>query len=765
MRDSIRLRRGKLSDWNRINPVLDKAEIGIVFSDDATILNPVGFKVGNGLEAFSALPFSDFGLIPKLTSDLVNNGEDGSSPYATQQWVLDNEIEGKVESISVNSGSKFLPDEEKNINLSITKATVGLENVENYSPADMPISTATQNALDAIIADVDAIESYIPNDTTVNNQLVNEGRLVGYSMPITTKYGASVSLNYAPATGILTLQLKDQDNNTLGASQSVLVDLPHLVEQIDSILALIPTQATPENKLADKEFVNSSISTNTANFIGTFEDVPALIAYTGAVTNNDYAFVLNSERDFLTLADLQAFDKSLLTNYDYGWVANGNKFDLYRFDIVNQEWILKVSHTDKEAVTLNSAYNRYKATIEQSTVWAFEYTLNNSSFTAAQWASINSGITSEAVDNYNAHIANTSNPHSVTKSQVGLGNVDNVQQYSAANPNFGSVNPLMDGTASVGSATTYAHSDHIHPSDTTKVDKTTIADKVYGTDSNGNQTTYDKDSFGQVEDVQLDGVSIVEDKVANIPVAAESDIVDIFATEGITYALYPTGNEYIVSDISNVEGKVIIPKSENEELPVSRFSAIVGPYSRWNRVILPDSIKVIEGSFSQSNLSYVNLDKVESIIGDGIKDTKIKSVNLSSMNYLTSSAFANNKDLTEIVFGKYLSNIPNNCFDGCSSISKLSIPSSVSFIGSKAFGSTTGPMNLKEIIFEHTNSDSLEITSGAFETKSNYTPSSVNVYYYGNQAVYDYFRGSESFPHTVDNMNILSLTDLSSQGD
>lgn len=33
-----------------------------------------------------------------------------------------------------------------------------------------------------------------------------------------------------------------------------------------------------------------------------------------------------------------------------------------------------------------------------------------------------------------AHTGNTSNPHSVTKSQVGLGNVDNVKQYSVGNP-------------------------------------------------------------------------------------------------------------------------------------------------------------------------------------------------------------------------------------------------------------------------------------------------------------------------------------------
>lgn len=47
-----------------------------------------------------------------------------------------------------------------------------------------------------------------------------------------------------------------------------------------------------------------------------------------------------------------------------------------------------------------------------------------------------------------------------------------------------------------------------------KVDKVNIANKVYGTDAQGNQTTYDKGSFGQVDDVQVNGVSVVTNKIA-----------------------------------------------------------------------------------------------------------------------------------------------------------------------------------------------------------------------------------------------------------
>ena len=102
------------------------------------------------------------------------------------------------------------------------------------------------------------------------------------------------------------------------------------------------------------EFVNSSIATNTANYISNngepFTSVEQLEAYTGTVTNNDYAFV---------------------TGID----SEGNTY-----------------------------YDRYKATVSGSTVtWALEYRLNNSSFTAAQWSAINSGITSALVAKIHTH--------------------------------------------------------------------------------------------------------------------------------------------------------------------------------------------------------------------------------------------------------------------------------------------------------------------------------------------------------------------------
>lgn len=43
---------------------------------------------------------------------------------------------------------------------------------------------------------------------------------------------------------------------------------------------------------------------------------------------------------------------------------------------------------------------------------------------------LNSGITADKVSAYDSHLENTSNPHSVTKTQVGLGNVDNTSDMN-----------------------------------------------------------------------------------------------------------------------------------------------------------------------------------------------------------------------------------------------------------------------------------------------------------------------------------------------
>ena len=117
---------------------------------------------------------------------------------------------------------------------------------------------------------------------------------------------------------------------------------------VNTIQALIPATASATNQLADKDFVNSSIATATAEFRGSFTSLDELKATSGNL--NDYAFYL---------------------------------------------------HTDNIG---NKVVDRYKWT---TAGWLYEYTLNNSSFTAEQWAALNSAITATLVQSYNNHLKNS----------------------------------------------------------------------------------------------------------------------------------------------------------------------------------------------------------------------------------------------------------------------------------------------------------------------------------------------------------------------
>lgn len=129
--------------------------------------------------------------------------------------------------------------------------------------------------------------------------------------------------------------------------------------RVEAIEALIPSQATSLNQLADKAFVNSSIATATATYQGSYNLVSDLSLTTSA-TREQIASAL--------AGSIVGED-----NNDYAFVE---------------------IPTSDSTPTQIASVERYKF---NGTAWAYEYTLNNSGMTAAQWASLNSGITASGV--------------------------------------------------------------------------------------------------------------------------------------------------------------------------------------------------------------------------------------------------------------------------------------------------------------------------------------------------------------------------------
>lgn len=309
----------------------------------------------------------------------------------------------------------------------ITKKTIGLDKVDNTSDMDKPISKAVQNALDEK-ADKDEIQAireelgeYQEKNDRFTNALSNyTGGLAGNQLPdgglegqilakrsdmsgdaewvnssasitiddelsltsenpvqnkvITNKINSEVA-NLTTRVGNLETGKQDKltqvqlDAINSGANTTNIGQIATNTSDIAGINALIPNQATTSNQLADQGFVNSSIATNTANFIGTFNSVAELEAYSGTLTNNDYAFVQTTD------------------------------------------------------TAGNTLYDRYKW---NGTEWLFEYELNNSSFTASQWNAINSGATDTLIDQI------TTNQNNITTIQTTIGGYGNIVTHNVS---------------------------------------------------------------------------------------------------------------------------------------------------------------------------------------------------------------------------------------------------------------------------------------------------------------------------------------------
>jgi len=142
----------------------------------------------------------------------------------------------------------------------------------------------------------------------------------------------------------------------------------------EDLEALVPAQASTQNQLADKSFVNSSIQTSTANFRGNWEtwaDVPTNVN----LYPEDYAgSKVPTVNDYLVVQDAS------------GYVD-----------------------PDPSAEPLEGTWRfKYSGTWETSgkSGWLPEYQVNETPLTSAQLAALNSNITAAKVAQYDAALAN-----------------------------------------------------------------------------------------------------------------------------------------------------------------------------------------------------------------------------------------------------------------------------------------------------------------------------------------------------------------------
>lgn len=218
------------------------------------------------------------------------------------------------------------------------------------------VKNATAGDLASLTADGNLEDSGIPKTDVLRKSQMDSTPTAGSQNPVTSD-GIKQAIDTATPEDYA--QVKAQVEQNTG--------------DIADIKEVIPSQASAQNQLADKAFVNSSIQTNTATFRGSYNLVSDL-GLTVSATEQQVAAAIAAK-----LASL--VPPVVPENNDYCFV--------------------QVPKTDADPTVIERV-DRYKCTVTESggvttRVWDYEWSLNNSSFTAEQWAAINSGITAADV--------------------------------------------------------------------------------------------------------------------------------------------------------------------------------------------------------------------------------------------------------------------------------------------------------------------------------------------------------------------------------
>lgn len=240
--------------------------------------------------------------------------------YNGTKWVYDTELT----SANIIAGLGYTPYNATNPDGFITSAAVG-----------------------------DGVITFQKNGTQIGTISANQSGTSTINITVPTQASDIGALSDNTTINDLTTPAQQAALNS-GATSEKITQIGTNQTNITNIQGLIPSQASSSNQLADKDFVNSSISTNTADFDGswaTYAAIPSTVAgFTTAgfpePTNNNYLVVKEDETQ------------------DGG------------------TWRYKY-------VDAGGAYAKAN--------WKVEYEVNETPFTAAQLAAINSGVDSTLV--------------------------------------------------------------------------------------------------------------------------------------------------------------------------------------------------------------------------------------------------------------------------------------------------------------------------------------------------------------------------------
>lgn len=277
----------------------------------------------------------------------VDNTSDTNKPVSTAQSEAIGAVQTNLDTHEADTSNPH----------AVTKSQVGLANVDNTSDANKPISTATQAALDM---KADLVDGKVPS-----SQLPESGTLELGTTATTAYYGDKGQVAY--------------DHSQLTSGN------PHHVTKGDVGLSNVDNTSDANKPVSSaQQTAINGVQDNLDDHIADTENPHGVTKGQVGLSNVDNTSDANKPVSTLQKAAIDAVQENL---------------DSHEDDTSNPHSVTKAQ------VGLGNVDNTSDADKPVST---------------AQQSAI-SGVQS----NLTTHIEDESNPHAVTKSQVGLGNVDN----------------------------------------------------------------------------------------------------------------------------------------------------------------------------------------------------------------------------------------------------------------------------------------------------------------------------------------------------
>lgn len=216
----IKLRRDTRLNWSQTNPVLEAGEIGIELDYNK-------FKIGTGASNWNDLPYAcpEAEDIPTKLSQLANDtGFVTEAELRQNGFVITSDLDAylKIEDLPPipTSTSELTNDAEFTTIAGVTNAGfVNQTTLNNYARlTDLPTRTSQLTNDSGFLTQHQSLADY-----ATKAELPTTAAEV-HALPDSTRYAANLEASINPNTYVISLQLRDQNDNALGNLRTI--DLP-----------------------------------------------------------------------------------------------------------------------------------------------------------------------------------------------------------------------------------------------------------------------------------------------------------------------------------------------------------------------------------------------------------------------------------------------------------------------------------------------------------------------------------------------------------